>query len=46
VNSTKSKGAVATAAEGTETFDTATYTPGLDTGPVQLSGGNGGAVSA
>jgi hypothetical protein len=46
VNSTKTKGAVATAAEGTETYDTATYTPGLDTGPVQLTGGSSGAVSA
>lgn len=46
VNSTKNKGAVATAAEGTETYDTATYTPGLDTGAVQLTGGSGGAVSA
>jgi hypothetical protein len=46
VNSTKSKGAVSTAAEGTETFDTATYTPGLDTGAVQLTGGTPGTVSA
>lgn len=44
VNSTKNKGAVSTAAEGTATFDTATYTPGLDTGPVNL-GGTAGQVS-
>lgn len=41
VNSAKNKGVVATAAEGTETYDTATYTPGIDTSPVQLSGGQG-----
>jgi len=46
VNSTKRGGIVSTAAAGDETFDTATYTPGLDTNPVQPTTGGTGTVTA